>query len=69
MAATVNGKGSSFEVGAVKPLFQTRVVGSPRYEYDVSTDAQRFLINTVPEETVSAPITVVLNWRADLKKK
>ena len=69
MAAAVNGKGSSFEVGAVKPLFQTRVVGTVRYQYDVSADGQRFLINTASEQTASASITVVTNWTSGLKKK
>ena len=69
MVAAVNGKGSSFEVSAVKPLFQTRMNGFFD-EYDVSADGQRFLINTAPERTTtSAPITVVLNWTAGLKKK
>jgi eukaryotic-like serine/threonine-protein kinase len=67
MAAAVNGKGSSFEVGAVKPLFQTRAAAT-RFSYDVSADGQRFLINTTPEQTTSAPITIVLNWTAGLKK-
>ncbi len=66
-AAAVNGKGSSFEVGAVKPLFQMRTTGA-RYEYAVSADGQRFLINTFPEQAASAPITVVVNWTAGLKK-
>ena len=68
MAATVNGKGSSFEVGAVKPLFQARPVIGQRYPYAVSADGQRFLINTLPEQSASAPITVVLHWIAGLKK-
>jgi len=68
MAAAVNGKGSSFEVGAVKPLFETRAVAGLRNRYAVSPDGQRFLINTVPEQAASAPITVVLNWTAGLKK-
>jgi serine/threonine protein kinase len=67
MAAAVNGKGSSFEVGAVKPLFQTRATGLED-RYAVSSDGQRFLINTAPEQAASAPITVVLNWAAELKK-
>jgi len=67
MSAAANGKGSGFEVGAVKPLFQTRVAGQ-RYEYDVSSDGQRFLINTFPEQVASAPITVVVNWTAGLRK-
>jgi hypothetical protein len=39
-----------------------------RYEYAVSSDGQRFLINTLPEETASSPVTVVLNWTTTLKK-
>jgi Tol biopolymer transport system component len=67
MAVAVNGKGPTFEVGEVKPLFQTRATGT-RYSYDVSPDGQRFLINTAPEQAASAPFTVVLNWTAALKK-
>jgi dipeptidyl aminopeptidase/acylaminoacyl peptidase len=68
MAAAVNGKGSSFEVGAVKRLFETRAVVGLRNRYAVSADGPRFLINTAPEQAASAPITVVLNWTAGLKK-
>jgi serine/threonine protein kinase/dipeptidyl aminopeptidase/acylaminoacyl peptidase len=67
MVAEVNGKGSSVEVGAVKPLFQTRATGRNE-RYAVSADGQRFLVNTAPEQSASAPITVVLNWTAGLKK-
>ncbi len=69
MVAEVKGKGSSLEVGAVKPLFQTRAA-SPNYQYpyDVSADGQSFLINTLPEQTASEPITVVVNWTEGLKK-
>ena len=68
MAAAVNGKGSRFEVGAVKPLFETRAIVGLRNRYAVAADGQRFLINTAPEQAASAPITVVLNWTAGLKK-
>ena len=67
MAAAVNGKGSSFEVGVVKPLFETRATGG-RYSYDVSADGQRFLINTLPGQATSSPVTVVLNWTAGLNR-
>jgi Tol biopolymer transport system component/tRNA A-37 threonylcarbamoyl transferase component Bud32 len=67
MAAAVNAKGSSFEVGAVKPLFQTHATAY-RYSYDVTPDGQRFLISTAPEQPGTAPITIVLNWAAGLKK-
>ena len=68
MVAAVSGKGSSFEVGAVKPLFDTRVFTGLRYPYDVAADGQRFLVNTVPGQASSAPVTVVVNWTAGLKK-
>jgi len=70
MVASVDGKGAGFEVGAVKPLFATRIVAftGVGYQYDVSADGQRFLVNTSPEQAASAPITVVLNWTAGLKK-
>jgi len=67
MAVAVNGKGASFETGAVKPLFEFRGVRA-RFSYDVSADGQRFLISTGLDQSESAPITVVLNWAAGLKK-
>jgi Tol biopolymer transport system component len=67
MAATVNGRGTSFEVGAVKPLFVAPVAGI-RYAYDVSADGQRFLVNSLTEQTAATPITVVVNWAAGIKK-
>jgi hypothetical protein len=30
----------------------------------VSTDGQRFLMDTVTEEASTSPITVILNWKA-----
>ena len=71
MTVAVNGKGSGFEVGAAKPLFSARFAFATGFglTYDVSPDGQRFLINTAPEQATSAPITVVTNWTAGLKKK
>ena len=69
MTVEVNGQGAGLEVGAARPLFQTRP-GGARYIYDVSADGQRFLVNTAVEEqqTPSPPITVVVNWPALLDK-
>ena len=66
MAASVNGRGSSFEVGMVTPLFLTRAPAGG-YQYDVSADGQRFLVNSV-READSTPVTVVVNWTAALNK-
>jgi Tol biopolymer transport system component len=69
MAAEVSARGSALEVGAVKPLFSIRPPATPRSNYQVSTDGRRFLVNMGPVQTAApTPITVVLNWTADLKK-
>ena len=61
--------GTPFEFGTPVPLFQTRVSGyvAPN-RYDVSADGQRFLVNSSVQEQSSAPIIVVVNWAAGLKK-
>jgi Tol biopolymer transport system component len=67
MAARVNADGSSFEVGAIQPLFQTRSMGFS-YRYDVADDGKRFLVVAgLPQEL--SPITIVTNWTGDLRKK
>jgi Tol biopolymer transport system component len=74
MAASVNGEGVAFEVGAVRPLFEVHPRTAehrgqgPGSNYDVSADGQRFLVNTVAEQAAQAPITVVMNWTSALKK-
>ena len=65
MAAEVTANGSRFDVGAVQRLFEVPMVNG-YWPYDVSPDGQRFLVNTL-EEAV-APLTVVVNWPAGLKK-
>jgi protease II len=66
---------STFEAVAANPLFDTHVRGfslnlgiSSRDNYAVSSDGQRFLRNDLTEISASTPITVVLNWTADLKR-
>ena len=68
MAVSV-GAGPSFAVPKI--LFQTRApegVTSRRTHYVPSRDGQRFLINTQSGDAPPNPITVVLNWQAELKK-
>ena len=67
--------GSAFEVGVPKPIFDThfrmdfsRGVLSSRDTYAVSSDGQRFLAIALTEGSASPPLTVVLNWTADLKR-
>jgi serine/threonine protein kinase len=67
MAAEVNARGNTIEVGQVRPV-DIRVVTTGSYRYDVSPDGQRFLVATAPEQNAAAPLTLVQNWAAGLKK-
>ena len=61
--------GSGFEPAAPKALFPTRVSGySAPNRYVVTSDGQRFLVNSSTEEVSQTPMTVVLNWTTGLKK-
>jgi len=71
-AVTVNGRNAEFEAGAAKPLFVSRPRAqqglNAQYNYDVSSDGQRFLVNTLVDQAAPAPITLVFNWTAALKQ-
>jgi hypothetical protein len=58
--------GPKFEAGVAKPLFPMRLAAGGDNFY-VSKDG-RFLSPTPVQEAAAAPITVVLNWPAALKK-
>jgi Tol biopolymer transport system component len=64
MAVDVKADRSSFEPGVPKLLFERSGGGN----FDVSRDGQRFLIPVLVEESSPEPITVVLNWTADVKR-
>jgi Tol biopolymer transport system component/predicted Ser/Thr protein kinase len=53
--------------GVPHPLFQVPN-GANGFDYDISPDGRRFLISTPSANAANAPITVVLNWWAGLKK-
>ena len=57
----------TLEIGATRSLFEIRP-GGPGNVYDVSADGQRFLVNMAVEQQITAPLTLVLNWTAELKK-
>jgi hypothetical protein len=66
MAVAVRGSATRFEPDVAKPLFP--IPGNEvRRSYAPSADGRRFLI-TRPLETTTEPITVVLNWQAELQK-
>jgi eukaryotic-like serine/threonine-protein kinase len=62
--------GTSFEASPPRALFEFRsgsgaVTATP---YAVTGDGQRFLINTLEDVSGAAPLTVVANWTAELKR-
>jgi dipeptidyl aminopeptidase/acylaminoacyl peptidase len=66
-----------FRASIPQRLFDTRILAgdtpvlfsSTSFHWDVAANGKRFLINTATAESGSAPITVVQNWTALLKKK
>ena len=65
----VAGATRSFGTDAPVPLFEAGVVATSThvFEYDVTADGKRFLVNT-SSVGVSAPLTVVVNWSTRLEK-
>jgi Tol biopolymer transport system component len=68
MAVKVKPSGGAFEVASAKELFALKATrGGGGYDFDLTADGKRFLVNSLIEGTVT-PITVVLNWMRKLKK-
>jgi Tol biopolymer transport system component len=60
-----------FKAGTPVALFDAHMSHGPAgvaYEYDVTADGTRFLINTVVGGPSATPLTDVTNWQAGLKK-
>jgi len=56
-------------IGEARSLFRVRVALSPHWYYDVSPDGKRFLINSLQQPASPEPLTLLVNWDAELKKK
>ena len=70
MAAEVAVGAQDVRVGTVRPLFTLNGLGAvPGYLYDVTPDGQKFLAVQDFMHTSTAPLTLVINWDAELKKK
>ena len=71
MAAEVK-TGTGFEAGTPVALFQTHprqpLSAMDFFSYDVTADGQKFLVNTKVDTSSSAPLSVILNWSAEMDK-
>ena len=75
MAVPIN-SGTRLNAGRPRALFEIPPDARPwlqggvdQREYAASSDGQRFLIGVPVGEESSTPLTVVVNWTAELKKK
>jgi eukaryotic-like serine/threonine-protein kinase len=68
MAVDVETGGPGFHSGIPRALFEVRLEELRRSRYQVAANGQRFLVTVPTESTISAPITVVTNWTAELKQ-
>jgi serine/threonine protein kinase/Tol biopolymer transport system component len=63
---------TTFEAGQPVALFQTHmrqpISAQDVFSYDVAADGQRFLVNTKVDTPNSAPLSIVLNWSAEMEK-
>jgi hypothetical protein len=65
-AVSANPRDGGFEVGNFQSLFEVGNVFPLGDPFDITPDGRRFLVLTQPEVSPS-PMTLVLNWTADLK--
>ena len=64
MAVDLSGSGAAPLLGTPKQLF----IGPANNGWDATADDSRFLLSVLPGSGGQTPITVVLNWQADLKR-
>ena len=70
MAAEVTAGAKDFRAGTVQTLFKMSGLGGvPGYLYDATSDGQKFIAVQDMEHTSTVPLTVVINWDAELKKR
>jgi len=69
IAVNVEEKGGELSLGAPRTLFPLSSPYASFFSFDVTPDGRRFLMSTVNFPTASIPLTLVTNWKAELKKK
>ena len=67
-SADVRAGTNEFAVGTIRTLFPLSGLGGvPGYLYDVTSDGQKFIAVQDMQHTSTVPLTLVVNWPADLK--
>jgi hypothetical protein len=68
---TTDGRGREREWRGISARIPKQLFALPQNvgDWDMIADGKRFLVSMPPkQESASTPITVVLNWQAELKK-
>ncbi|HME37209.1 MAG TPA: protein kinase [Candidatus Sulfotelmatobacter sp.] len=68
VAVDVNLSGTAPQLGVPHVLFQASAIQRQNGPFDVTADGKKFLVNVGNLKEGSDPLTLVLNWTADLKK-
>jgi serine/threonine protein kinase len=68
MAVDVRASGASIALGVPHALFKFSAVSGPDGPFDMSADGKKFVVNRLSSDTAPAPLTLVTNWTAELKK-
>jgi Tol biopolymer transport system component len=66
MSVAVDGRSAAFQVGQASALFRPRIPSPVGYNYAVSADGQRFLVNVSAES--ASPVAIIDGWPALVKK-
>jgi hypothetical protein len=57
-----------FRTSVPRALFDTRMSQNGEWAYDVTPDGQRFVISVPVGDPSPAPITIILDWTAALRR-
>jgi len=68
VAVDVNLSGAAPQLGVPHALFQASAIQRQNGPFDVTADGKKFLVNIGNLKEGSDPLTLVLNWPAELKK-
>ena len=68
-AVSVEERGQELVLGSPHALFPFHGIATRLEPYDVTPDGQKFLVSGSEEPISHAPLTLVVNWDTELKKK
>jgi hypothetical protein len=72
MAVELKETGGSLQEASIRPLFEMFstmfLTAAGVNQYDVTRDGSRFVVDSVITDETSAPLNLVVNWTAELKK-